>query len=688
MKGGRVGLAWALVAVTTGLAIAQVTILALADTPLLSGEFSDDGFPVITAAALVASVVGALIVQRHPRHRIGWLFLVGQVATMVGLVAQSYGFVALSEGWGPRLPAQVALWFSILTGGILALALMALLLLLAPDGHLISHRWRWSVWVVLLGLLLHDVSVLTVSPTRLDAEARVDGQAGWVPIATLVAGVMVATGLVAGAVSLVIRTRRATGDERAQLRWIGGAAFALAVSVPIGVFIDLVLGVPTYVAGLPMMLAYLAVPVATGVAILRFRLYDVDVLINRSLVLAMLTATVGGTYVAVVVVLGHLVRPEHDAGAWTVLASVVVALGFQPMRKRVDELADRLVYGVRAAPYEALAGFSDELRAGVAAVDLLPRVAEVTGRTLAARRVVATMDGPEGLPARAEWIGHPGPDDGGTSFPVVAGCEHLGVLTVHMARGRGLRGSERELVRDFASQLAPAFRALHLEHELAGQVAELDQLGRELEESRRRLVSAQASERVRFEAAINREVVPHLRALPTTLQRLAAAPDPWPTEEVDALIEQSGRALTSLRTLTRGVFPAQLEHRGLAATLASHLDPTGHRLTVAPGLDARRLPAPLEATGYFCAVEALSAFEGAARVSLDVDEQRVTLSVTGAPRASFAADTEHLLDRAASVGGSVQREHRTGRAAVTVVLPLPSGSLADPDGTQLVGVEG
>jgi hypothetical protein len=642
---------------------------------------------VITLAALVASVVGALIVQRHPHHRIGWLFLVGQVGTMFGLACQSYGFVALSEDWGPRLPAQIALWVSILTGGILALALMALLLLLAPDGHLLSRRWRWTVWVTLLGLVLHDAAVATVSPTRLDAEARIDGAAGWVPVVTLLAGSLVLVGLVAGAVSLVIRTRRAVGDERMQLRWIGSAAFALAASVPFGVLIDLVLGVPTWLAGLPMMLAYLAVPVLTGVAILRFRLYDIDFLINRSLVLATLTIGVAGAYVAVVVGLSHLVG-AHGHDAWTsVLATVVVALGFQPVRRRLDQLVDRLVYGARAAPYEALATFSDELQAGVSAADLLPRVAEVTGRTIGARRATAAMLLPDGSPA-GEWSADGSPRDDGTAFPVVVDGERQGVLTVFMARGRGLRSSERELLEDFAAQLAPALRTLRLEHELAAQVEALAEMGLKLDQSRCRLLSVEASERVRFEAAINREVLPHVRDLPATLERIADSPGSWPSEEIDHLIDETGHSLAALRTLTRGVFPAQLEHRGLAHALASHLDPTAHELTVAQGLRDRRLPAQLEAAGYFCAVEALSAFEGPTRVCLDVPEGRVTLAVTGRPRASFVPDTEHLMDRAEAAGGSLLRRMSDQLATVTVVLPLTSEPRPEPDGTQLVGVEG
>ena len=689
--GWRVPVAWGLVAVTVALAAVQVTILALADTPLISGEFSDDGFPVITTAAVVASVVGALIVSRHPHHRIGWLFLLGQVGTMTGLACQSYGFVALTEDWGPRLPAQIAIWLSILAGGILALALMALLLLLAPDGHLLSPRWRWSVWITLLGLVLHDLTVLTVSPTRLNAEARVDGGAGWQPVVTLLAGAMVAIGLVAGAASLVIRLRRATGDERAQLRWIGAAAFALAASVPIGIVVDLALDVPTWLTSLPMMLAYLAVPVFTGVAILRFRLYDIDVLINRSLVLAMLTTLVGGAYVAVVVGLGHLLDPEHGGHGWTsVLATVVVALGFQPMRRRVDELADHLVYGERAAPYEALAAFSQELRAGAAAEDLLPRIAEVTGRTIGARQVTVWIDQGADPPTAATWTGQAGQRDGGTAFAVIRDGERLGGLTVTMASNRALRRAERELVGDFADQLAPAFAALQLECELAAQVSELAEVGRSLEQSRRRLVTARAAEQARFEAAIGREVLPHLQPLPVTLRRLAheASAGRWPREEIDRSIERAGQALQSLRVLTRGVFPAQLEHRGLVATLTAQLGSSGHHLAVAPELADRRLPPQLESAVYFCAVETLTALEGDAHVALAVADGHLTLSVTGRPRPTFETDTAHVVDRAESVGASVLRDRGGEAAVVTVRLLTPSGPLASPDGSELVGAEG
>jgi hypothetical protein len=692
MTDRRVPLAWTMFAVSVALAVVQVVVLVRARTPLISGEFSDDGFPVITLAAVVAAWVGALVVTRHPGHRIGWLFLVGQVGTMFGLALQAYGFNALTDGFGSRSLAQVAIWLSILTGGIFAFGLMALLLLLAPDGHLLSRRWRWAVWVTVLGFLVHDAAVLTVAPSRLDAEARVVGDAGLMPLFSLVGGSAVLGGLVAGAVSLVLRMRRAQGEERAQLRWIGAAALSLAASIPLAVLLEVAFDTPVWAANLPLMLGYLAVPVFTGIAILRFRLYDIDVLLNRSIVLALLTGFVAAAYVVVVVLLGRqdAVGPNSS---WTpILATAFAALAFQPLRSHVVRLADRMVYGERAVPYEALATFNEELRVGVAPHDLLPRMAQATGRMLGAHRVRVWVDRSDEAPLTATWSGAAGQEGNEESFPVVDDGELLGGLAVCMPRGRGLRASERRLLEDFAAQLGAAFRAQSLEAALADRVAMLAVRRRQLEESRVRLLAAQEAERARFEGSIAREVLPHVADLPAVLRSLQADVEGggrWPGVEVDRLIAGAAASLEALRNLTRGVFPAQLARRGLVPALATHLQlaGAGHELTTGTGLADRRFSGELESVAYFCAVETVRAMQGRCRVRVDAGPHVLSVTVEGRAGPTLVAATEHLVDRAEAVQGRMRRELGGAAACVTVELPLGSAVLAKPDRAELVGAE-
>jgi hypothetical protein len=699
-------LARTLFGVTVALAVAQVVILARAETPMLSGEFSDNGFPLVTLAAVAASGVGLLIVRRHPGHPIGWLFLLGQAGTMLGLASESYGFNSLTDGFGPTALAHQAIWVSTLFGAMFALTLVALLLLLVPDGRLLSPRWRWAARATVAGLACHDGAVLLlVSPGELDAEAHVTGAPAVLSLFALLGAAGISAGLIAGACSLVLRLRRAAGDERARLKWVAAPAAGLAAAIPLAFALHAVPGVPIWVTLLPLMLSYLALPVCTGVAILRYRLYDVDLLVNRSISLAALTAFVTVGYVVLVVVLGRF-GGDHLLGT-SLVASVMVALAFQPLRRRVTGMADRLVYGAQAVPYEALAAFNEELRHGSSVSDLLPRVAEATGRTVGAERVEVWVEQEPGEPLAATWpsdlaetrpegSGRPpspgrGPSAGGeheVTFSVTADGEALGGLTVAMAPGRGLRADEKRLLSTFAAQLGAAFRARRLEAALASRVELLASQREQLERSRLRLLSAQSVERVRFESAIARDVLPHIATLPRDVHDLVetSKAGPWPTEDVERLIDRVTDALASLRTLTRGVFPAQLARRGLVEALTAHLQETGvpHRLST-DDQAGQRFSAEVETVAYFCAVELLRSAAGLADVEVTVTSERLRVTVTGGP---FDVDIDHLVDRAEARGGRVLCQRQGDRTRVVVELPVGSGAVGEPDRLEPLGVEG
>jgi len=445
------------------------------------------------------------------------------------------------------------------------------------------------------------------------------------------------------------------------------------------------------------MLSYLALPVFTGVAILRHRLYDVDVLVNRSIGLAALTAFVTVGYVVLVVVLGRF-GSDHLLGT-SLAASVLIALAFQPLRRRVTAMADRLVYGAQAVPYVALADFSEELRHGSSLTDLLPRVAEATGRTVGADRVLVWVEREAGEPLAAHWPAATrtpagrGPEEELT-FPVTDDGEVLGGLTVHMAPGRGLRPAESRLLSTFAAQLSAAFRARRLEAALASRVELLASRREQLERSRLRLLSAQSVERVRFESAIAREVLPHIATMPEDVHHLvdASKAGPWPAADVERLIDRVTDALASLRTLTRGVFPAQLARRGLVAALTTHLEETGVPHALSADDDAcRRFTPEAESVAYFCAVELVRGADGPARVELTATSERLRLTVTAGPR-PFDVDVDHLVDRAEARGGFVAclrlGEEQGERTRVVVDLPVGSGAVSEPDRLQRLGAEG
>jgi hypothetical protein len=374
------------------------------------------------------------------------------------------------------------------------------------------------------------------------------------------------------------------------------------------------------------------------------------------------------------------------------VATAVVALAFQPARRRASQLADRLVYGEQAAPYEALAYFNDELRRISSLGDLLPRMAEAAGRTLGAHRVRVWADRPEREPMVAAWSSSVVPEGPGEiRVPVSDRSEPLGGLAVTMPRGRPLRRAEQRLLDDFAVQLGAAFRAARLEGELAARVSLLARRSDELAESRSRLVSAREQARARFEAAIADQVLPHLRPVPERLRGLRAwseSTQRWPAREVDALIAGTNEGLEALRTLTRGVFPAQLTRRGLASALSTHLEETGVAYTLsAEGAATGRFRQEVESAAYFCAVEVVRQLQGPLRAELNADTTGLTLTLTGYSEAPLEGTTRHLVDRVETLGGTVSfaREGREATWTLRLLLDHPAEQL--PELVETVGAE-
>jgi signal transduction histidine kinase len=688
----RSRLPWLLFGLTCLIAVGHITLLILVEPPVFTKRAIAEGFPLVTVGAVTGAGVGALILSRYPRHRIGWLFLVGQLLTEFDVAAQAYGEAVLTGELGGAPGGHMAIWLSVLLGAILTLTYLAILFLLAPDGHLLSSRWRWAAAVPVVGLALHTLAVCLVSPYRLNASKQVPGGAGTLVNTLSVSGMLlVFLGLVIAAVSLVIRLRRSAGAAREQLWWMAAAAGALAVGAGAGVGLSL-LGAPNWVDVIPMMVGYVCVPLFTGIAVLRHRLYDIDVIVNRAIALAVLTAFVTAGYVAIVVVIGRLVTPAANAFWPSMLATAVVALAFQPLRARVSRFADRIVYGAQAVPYEALADFSAGLQEAPESEAFLPRVAETIGRSVSARQVTIWIDVPGAPRSSVSWPAadqHP-PD---LVVPVLDTAEQLGGFSVSMPPARALRGPERQLLGDFAVQLVQAFRIRRLRSELTAKVDELDQKTVELAASSRRLTHAQEEERARFTQAIRHAVLPYVEPLPATLTRLAGDPARaagTAGEQLDAMTLASVQALESLRTLTRGVFPAQLAHRGLVSALSAHLADAGLSgvFDSDEQVTAHRFDPRVESAAYFCAVEFLRELDAPERVTLAREGDHLALSVSGRASGDVGASTRHLVDRVAALGGRASINAAAAVAVLRVRLPFGADAGAAPRPADSVSVKG
>ena len=679
--GARV--AWAACAISALLVVGPVV--------LLPAQPSDPGGPVpellLVAGALCYSGVGALIAVRQPANRIGWLLLLVGLLTSICLAVSSYAVEALVVTRG-SLPLGIwAIWtFSWLIWVVLIA--IPFVLLVFPDGRLPSSRWRIFAAVLvasggllaLLTMLAPGNIVVPPSPTSAGPNpAGVGILAGVVsrwfqPINAVYLGAVVAS-----AAAPIWRFRRSRGDERQQLKvlayvgaWIGVlfiATYATPVShVPEAANILWALSFAGMVIGLPA---------AAAIAVLRYRLYGIDLVINKTLVFAFLGFFITATYVLIVAGVGAVVGSAGQSNLpLSILATAVVAVAFQPVRERAQALANRLVHGRRADPHEVLSRLSamvaDSSSIEPVLIRMLQLLVDATGvigaaiyLNVGADRVLTARwpDGAGELAGRLLQIKHQG--------------EEMGELIVVEPPER-LTGSAERLLTDVAGQAGVLLRNLRLTAELQARVEELA-------ESRLRIVAAQDVERRRLERDIHDGVQQHVVALMAKLQlarNQVRRQSELSAETLEEVQSDAGRLLDELRELASGIHPAVLTDGGVVAAVRFRAD----RLPIKVVLDAdsatrtRRYPEPIEAAGYFIACEALAnvlKHAGASRATVKIaaDNGTLTINVTDDgkgfdPSTAVRSGLRGLQDRVDALGGRL--EVTSSRAGTILSASLPA----------------
>ena len=391
-------------AVTTARAFSPTARRARGKAKLGFGVFALTSVVVVAALALdvqsgsyktlfylgvnvVLALIGLLLTTRRPEHPISWILAVTALSGAIGGLTYAYAVESLVADRGSLPGGLVAAWLDNWWWlPALALPLSALLLLM-PDGHLASRRW-WPVPAAVgVGTVLGSVAISTSPTFDLGTAtpienplARVGGSA--VAVVGIVGVILVILGLVASLVGFVVRYRSSDGDERQQLRWVG---MSLGLAVPLFVVGALLWGVVPGAELLPE-LAFLALPAGIAVAILKYRLYEIDLVVNRALVYGMMTVCVVGGYVAVVGLVGAMLSPGGDLVVSLVVTGVV-AVSFQPLRARVQRIVNRLMYGERDDPYAAIARLGRSLASSIQPDAVLPGVVETIGQTLALQYV-------------------------------------------------------------------------------------------------------------------------------------------------------------------------------------------------------------------------------------------------------------------------------------------------------------
>jgi len=347
--------------------------LIRSETPF-SGQLFEVALPVLFATP------GAVIVARRPANPIGWLFCaIGLTQGITGF-ANEYGHYALVTNPG-SLPGGVPALMTTVVWVVL-FGCIPLLFLLFPDGQLPSRRWRPVVWAVAAAIAVLLGSQLLAPGPIGNERGHPDNPLGITGVVPLLEffflGALLAllAATLAGLVALVGRFRRARGEERQQLKWFGYGTVVLAVSLTLSF-------TPwnSYWIGLTGLGLFTT---GVAIAIVRHRLYDIDLLINRTLVYGLLTALVVGLYVATVGLLGMVMRQRAGLLA-SLVATGVVAVVFQPLRERLQRAVNRLLYGERQDPYKVLAGLGQRLEATVAAQAVLPGVVETIARRCGCR---------------------------------------------------------------------------------------------------------------------------------------------------------------------------------------------------------------------------------------------------------------------------------------------------------------
>jgi len=665
-----------------------------------------------TVAAVVYATLGALIVNRAG-NIIGWLLIGIGAGEAIMSLASAYAVLGITHSAAlpaPELAGLLAEWcFVPIFAGV------SFVLMLFPSGRLPSSRWRpfaslglLATALAMAGFVVRPRLVRLPAPggTSLTFENPLGIRSiGPVPSTVLIGtlsglSVLGAVLLAAAFVSLAVRYRSAGREVRQQIKWIVLAAVAVFGCQLAALLATAATGAesnPVTVTAYVVMpvIALFGIPAIITLAILKHGLYQIDVIINRAVMYGLLSAALTAVYAGIVVGIGTLAG-YAGGPVLTVAAAVAVALLFQPLRQRARLVANRLVYGERATPYQVLADFAQDM-AGQLDFDVaLDRMAAAAAGAAGAVRVEVWIRIGAELRPRVTWPRGSAPPaavplaDGaglpalGTATRAIAvrhGGELLGALTVQKPRNEPVSAAEDRLLAHLASQAGLVLRNVRLTAELQATIDDLTA-------SRRRLMQAQDEERQRIERNLHDGAQQQLIALAVQLSLLEDSAD-----DADGVRQMAGQlrsgvhaALEDLRALARGIYPPLLADQGLGPALKAQAGRAP--LPVVIDTDGiGRYPREAEAAVYFCILEALQnvakyARASLATVALSCPGGHLEFSITDNGAGFDPAIARHgtglqgMTDRLAAIGGTLQLRSAPG-LGTTVSGKLPVAGLAE-----------
>ena len=661
-------LAWLMSTLTVVMVIASVLLLTR-NSPAQE-EF--DYLPFLVACA----IVGSLIVAGQQSNLVGWLLVGGAFSFAMMTFTGHYALYGLFTNPGTLPAANALAWPQTWLWVPGSASIFLFLPLFFPNGRLVSVRWRTGVRLMIgavtLVMLISAVSPGTssiqvpapdgsiVNPlgiTALDSAAS----STLTSVLDVVMPLLSFSLLCVAVASLVVRYRRSADLERRQMKWL---TFAVA-GLPLIIVVSRAFEPINLIGGL-----YLAtIPAAIGIAILRHDLYDIDLIINRTLVYGVLTALVIGAYMLVVGFVGSLVLSEDNL-LLSVAATGVVAVLFQPVRQRVQRGVNRLMYGERDEPYAVITRLGQRIEDTLTPDAVLPAIVETVAQALKVPYAAIALN--DQTPTIAATTGTPAGSP--VHLPLVYRNEPVGELILAPRRpGELFSAADRRLLDDLTRQ--------------AGIAAHAVRLSTELQQSRERLVTAREEERRRLRRDLHDGLGPALASM--TLQAEAARDlIHADISQTDALLADltSGlqEATADIRRLVYGLRPPALDDLGLLPALRNHaakFGPQGPAIEIVAEEPFPSLPAAVEVAAYRIVQEALTNVMHHAQatrclVTIGVRANSLNIDITdngvGLPQTwESGVGLRSMRERAEELGGTCEiRALPAGGTRVAATLPL------------------
>ena len=617
-------------------------------------------------AGLLYPLVGAYLLRRRPDNRVGLVFAATSFAGLNGLAGQYAVYAALVHHGSWPL-GDLAAWINAWAWAP-ELVVPALLTLLFPDGTLSSRRWKPVAVAAITGLTLAIV-LMAFSRHPIDSSSKIYNpwtitDARWFQHLSVIGIMLVFACTIIGLVSLVRRTRAARGTQRAQLQWL---MFSVVITVALTV-IALPLSNPA--SEIIWAVAMAAIPLGVVIAVMRHRMLDIELVLNRTLAYALLTGVVVVAYVITVSLLGEVAAKKVGIAAVAVVALLVAAA-----RDRVQRTVDRALFGDRRDPYAVVDRLGQRLDAASGPVDALEQIA---GELRTSLRLPSVAVVPDSTALRRITVGSP--VAGTVDVPIAVHGEQIGVLRVgRRHHGERLRPEEQSVLLDTARR--------------AGALLQAATLVADLRQSRERIVAAREEERRRLRHDLHDGVGPQLAGLALQLDGLARrlGNDDENGARVQMLRDRLRDTVVEVRRVVDNLRPPALDDVGLVEAVrqqvsayavvgASSSASASVPLVGVVAEPLPSLPAAVEVAAYRIVTEAVANAVRHGRpthcdVAISTHGSGLVLTIAD-DGSGIAADATpgvglgSMRDRAAEVGGVLDVQSSPSGTTITARLPL------------------